>query len=132
MSNENMHWILYLTPLFMATSIYAAKCKFIILAIFECMVIISSICYWSDLNCKIRRGIDMTLVQLCLLVHVYYAIKYKARNTLFFYSLTIIFYFIGKYYNSDIIHSFSWISTLIGTILLINHLCKVNELKKIL
>jgi hypothetical protein len=131
MSNKiqstDSHWILYLTPLFMITSVYAAKCKFLILALLEWTVIMSSICYWSNLNCNIRRSIDIILVQVCFLVHIYYAIKYKAQKTLFFFSFTVIFYFLGQYYKSDVLHSFSWISTLIGTILLINHLCKVNK-----
>ncbi len=115
----------------MASSIYAAKCRFIVLALAEWMIIMSSIYYWSKNNCQFRRCIDIVIVQISLYIHLYYAIKYKAKSTLIMIGLIIIFYFIGLYYNSDIAHAFVWIFGTIGMISLINHLCEINKTKDI-
>ncbi len=125
------HWILYLIPLFMGTCIYAIRCGFPVLAFSEWMVMVTSIYYWSNYNSNYYRSIDIAAVQLALYIHLYYTIKYKSKNILFLYIFVIILYFIGRHYNSYIIHSFVWITGSIATVLLIKHLCKVNETEDI-
>ncbi len=128
---NNTHWILYLIPLFMASSVYAAKCGFVVLSLAEWMIIMSSIYYWSKNDSQFRRYVDIIIVQICILIHLLYAIKYKANITLLMLVLIIIFYFIGLYYNSNIAHAFVWIFGSIGMISLVNHLCKINKTEDI-
>ncbi len=125
------HWMLYLSPLFMGTSIYAARCGFIVLSLAEWMIIISSIYYWSKHTSQFRRKVDIIIVQISFYIHLYYAIKYKSPTTLFFISLVVITYLIGLHYNSNIAHAFVWIFGCCGMISLVKHLCKINETEDI-
>ena len=123
----NSHWLLYLIPIFMGTVIYAAKCGFILLAVVEWMVIMTSIYYWSNYTSNTRRSIDIAVVQLALYIHLYYAIKYKSIQTIYCYILLVLFYFIGRMHNSDVAHIFVWIFGALGSIFLIKHLCEINK-----
>ena len=117
------HWMLYFTPLLFFTGLFASYNGFYVLTITEWCLVLSSIYYWSGPYLDTYRRIaDITVAQLSLYTHLYFAILYSSNISLILYGSAVTSYLIGIKFDSNQAHAFVWIFGVCANICLINHL----------
>lgn len=116
--------MLYLSPLVFINTLHSSYCEIWPLTLAECALLISSIYYWLDNTNKIKRNIDITVVQISLYTHLYFTYINLSHYSFAFYVLGMISYIFGRLYNSNFAHAFVWIFGSIGNIILTNHICE--------
>ena len=123
---NELHWMLYITPLASITGIYAWKSKLYYIAIAEWFLVASSIYYWSRCKDEFRRYVDMVVVQLSLYVHLAYIFAYGCIIAFIMYFIAMVAFGLGHQYDSNIFHSFVWIFGCIGNYFLIKYISSIN------
>jgi len=116
------HSILLLLPFPMFNVIYSFIIGLYIISLSELLLVFTSILYWTNLNNIHLRILDIVIVQITIIIHfIYCYIYYCLYPILLMCSWCLLIYLIGKYYNSDIIHSFVWISGFISKFILLSN-----------
>ena len=107
------HPILCLIPIPLANVIYAQSCGLQYLAASQLAIMITSILYWTRVECPTRRMLDMVIVKIDLLIHVIHCIYYGITASIILLGACMFIYKLGVHYNSNAIHSLVW---LVGSI----------------
>lgn len=121
------HWMLKVTPLAGFTGIYAAFHGLWILAVAEWFLLASSVYYWSNPKVQFRRSVDMTVVQLCLYTHLYYAWSTSSEWAFAMYFCGCSSYILSVYLNSFFTHVFVWLFGCTGNIILVHHITNMMK-----
>jgi hypothetical protein len=127
---NELHWMLFITPLAGVTGIYAWYSDLKYLAIAEWCLVLSSIYYWSKCKDQFRRYVDIFVVQISFYIHLAYVFTYGCFAALTMYIFSIVAFGLGHKYDSNICHSFVWIFACIGNYFLIKYLSSHLELNK--
>jgi hypothetical protein len=124
--DNKSNYILYLTPFCLYTSLLNLYRKQYILYIIELCVFISSFIHWSNPTYGWKRTIDITVVSIGIISHLYYMYINICFITFYCNIITLSSLYISINYSSYNMHFIAWIFACLGNICLSNCLYYSN------
>ena len=125
-ASRNLYYSSFLTILSVLVSYYFSLH---VLSYSTTSVLLSSINYWRYPIKGLRRNIDITLVIISLLTHLYYSFSYYYINYVYIVLLSFLFYFIsnrliniGFYWIGMQFHLLIHLTSNINNLLLYSHI----------
>ena len=108
----------YTSLLIIFSSIHSIYMGNLILGISQLSIFITSILYHWKFNIKHMQYIDISIVVLSTILHIIFNFTYKNNHfpLLFWYTMAIIMYIMGKIYNSYYLHGLLHIFAILGNI----------------
>lgn len=103
------HPILLLLPLPLINIIYGFSVGLNIIALSQVSIICTSILYWTNLDNFALRILDILIVKTGIIIHFFHCYTYVCLYPALLMCCCVLTYLIGKYYDSNLIHSFVWI-----------------------
>jgi len=117
--------MLLLLPLPINNIIYGSLVGLILIPIVQFFIVITSILYWTNVNNIYYKILDILVVKIGIIIHFSYCYTYGCIFPALLMCLTILTYLLGRYFNSNLIHSFVWIFGYLGNYLFISNFEKI-------